>query len=474
MARGGNVDHLAKRLLILTAWGVCFAQLAHTQPNIPRENIPPNIAPEVREQVERLYSEDGEERVRAAGRLGSMGEKAIPAVPFLMDLLDDPLELFGKAVTPFMAATSALIRIGEPPIEVLTEALKHENTYVQTSAIRFLGSTKDARAVAPLVAALDHQLFEVRYAAASTLGNMIWDGYGVDLLLAALEDKSWRVRSSAALALGWKKVTRAKEALVAVSNDEETHVRNAAALALWWLDESTGVDQLIDALTDEIAFVRREAARALGRSNDRSAVVPLISALDDESGGVRAAAASALANLEAARAVDPLIAALKDERQDVRSAAASALGTIGDARAVQPLIDALADNSFHVRNAAACSLGHLKDSRAVNPLIAALKGDRALRSTAARALGQLGDNRAVKPLMAFLGKGGLDSQESVTLALVEIGEPAIEPLIAAVGSRNFYVRWHAAFALRKITGKEFGQDPRKWRNWWKANKNSFD
>jgi len=469
------VDHLGKHfLLILTALGVCFAHLASAQPNIPRENIPPNIALEVRGQIERLYSEDAEERVRAADRLGGMGEKAIPAVPFLMDLLDDPSGLFSKAWTPFMAATSALIRIGEPPIEVLTEALKHENTYVQTSAIHFLGLTKDPRAVEPLVAALDDEDFWVRHRAASTLGTMVWDGQGVDLLIAALEDKSWRVRSSAALALGRKKVPRAKKALFTVSKDEETHVRNAAAVALWWLGESGPLDRLVDALTDEIAFVRREAARALGWSNDRSAVAPLISALDDESGGVRAAAASALANLEAARAVDALIGALKDERQDVRRAAAYALGTIGDASAVAPLIDALADESFGVREAAACSLGHLKDRRAVNPLIAALKGDQALRSTAARALGQLGDSRALKPLMAFLGKGGLDSQESVTLALVEIGEPAIEPLITAVGSRNFYVRWHAAFALRRITGKQFGQDPRKWRKWWKANKNSFD
>jgi len=467
---------LEKPVLILIGLCVFLAQVSYAQPTIPKEDIPADIDPEVREQIERLYSEDAEERVHAADTLGGWGEKAAPAVPFLMDLLDDPLELLSKARTPFMAATSALIRLGEPPIEVLTNALKHENTYVQTSAIRFLALTRDLRAVEPVVAALDDQVFAVRHAAASVLGNMVWDGHGVDLLLGALDDKSWRVRSSAALALGWRKVPQAREPLFTALEDGHTQVQHAAELALWWLGEPGLVEHLIDALTDEEAYVRREAALALGQSADERAVKPLITALHDESGGVRETAASALGSLHDPRAVLPLIGALKDEWQQVRRAAASALGAIGDARAVEALIDALGDKDYDVRHAATCALGHFKDKRAVDPLIAVLlRDDGYLRQAAAQALGEIGDTRAVRPLVTALRTARSPAaQTTVTQVLIKMGQPAIGSLIAALGDRDLSVRWHAAFALRRITGEDFGLDRAAWDTWWRRTTVQYD
>ncbi len=253
-------------------------------------------------------------------------------------------------------------------------------------------------------------------------------------------------------------------------------MRHAAALALWWLGEPGLVEHLIDALTDEEAYVRREAARALGWSGDRRTVKPLITALHDESDGVRATAASALGSLHDSRAVVPLIGALKDERQDVRRAAAFALGTIGDARAVEPLIDALGDKDYDVRHAATCALGYFKDRRAVDPLIAVLlRDDGYIREGAAQALGEIGDTRAVRPLVTALRTARSPAaQTTVTQVLIKMGPPAIEPLIAALGDRDLSVRWHAAFALRRITGKNFGLDRAAWDTWRRRTTEQYD
>jgi hypothetical protein len=38
---------------------------------------------------------------------------------------------------------------------------------------------------------------------------------------------------------------------------------------------------------------------------------------------------------------------------------------------------------------------------------------------------------------------------------------------------SYYVQEHAAQALVRITGQDFGTNQRKWRRWWKKNEESF-
>ena len=109
----------------------------------------------------------------------------------------------------------------------------------------------------------------------------------------------------------------------------------------------------------------------------------------------------------------PLISALKDEDEYVREAAVKALGEINPEwreteeakRKVPEFITALKDEDSVVRRAAAWALRELKDPRAVEPLITALKDE------------------------------------------------------------DWHVRMVAAEALKKITGKNFGEDEAKWRDW---------
>ena len=101
--------------------------------------------------------------------------------------------------------------------------------------------------------------------------------------------------------------------------------------------------------------------------------------------------------------ITPLIIALKDDNEGVRREAAYALGNIKDIRAVEPLIGALKDYDFGVLEAATHALGNIKDTRAIEPL-----------------LGLMMNNRF-----------------------------------------NELVR-----ALKKITGKNFGNSYTEWQEWW--------
>ena len=350
--------------------------------------------------------------------------------------------------------------------------------------------------------------------------------------------------------------------------DEDEDVRRNAAEALVKIGEPA-VEPLIKVLKDKNAKVRGDAAYALGRIGDKRAVDALIEVLrnEDDDALVRLSAAEALIRI-GEPAVEPLIEALKDEDEDARSFAADALGEIGDRRAVDALVKILKDGSAEVRESAACALGKIGDEKALPHLeliwekeeskevkvwvayalfrIAKKEGtfeflldvlkdrDREVRWQAVLALGGTGDKRAVEPLMGVLKDIGEDMlvRGSAANALVEIGEPAVRPLIKALRDEDVEVRWNAAAALgkigdrravkplikalkdddiivrlfaagalgdigderaveslieelkdegedvrrnaaealEKITGEDFGEEHSKWRNWWQKRK----
>jgi HEAT repeat protein len=386
-----------------------------------------------------------------------------------------------------------------------------------------LGEIKDPRAVDPLITVLKKDLnADVRQAAASALGN-IKDLRAVNPLIAALKDANASVRQQAAWALGKIKDARAAGPLITALGDADSYLRQLAALALGDIKDPLAVEPLIAALNDADHGVRDHAASSLGKIRDPRAVVPLIAAFKDTNGntgvdvGVRESAAAALVTI-GTPAVEPLIAAHNDPRSgaSVRSLAVSCLGKIKDPRAIEPLIAdltdagpdlgfragaasalemigapavdrliaALKDADTDVRDLAASALGNIKDPRAIEPLIRALKGrhgiydffpgsaasalvnigtpavepliaalrdaDRDVRKLAVFALGNIGDPRAVEPIIAALKDGNTDFQNTAASALAEIGAPAVEPLIALLKDTDVNVRLSAASALGMI------------------------
>jgi len=95
---------------------------------------------------------------------------------------------------------------------------------------------------------------------------------------------------------------------------------------------------------------------------------------------------------------------------------------------------------------------------------------------AADQLGKMGPEAkgAILSLLeVFLNKKALEAgihRDEVTLiavqkALVKLGEPAVEPFLAALKEGEGDVREAAAEALKQITGQDLGEDAGRWEQW---------
>jgi len=216
------------------------------QPIIPKENIPADIPTDVRQQIERLYSSDPLERASAAFWLRKMGERALPAIPFLIAILPEYTEPHcsvvgcthpSHAVFPGEKAAETLIAFGPHAVEPLISALKDKNLDIRRVAASILGNIKDPRAVGPLAAALNDENRNVRMMAAWSLAQI--GTPSVEPLVAALRDRNSAARGDAAWALGKIKDPRAVEPLIEALKNEKPDIQQDAAKAL---EKITGED----------------------------------------------------------------------------------------------------------------------------------------------------------------------------------------------------------------------------------------
>ncbi len=158
---------------ILVFCAFSMLAVAYAKPKIPINQIPSDLDQEVKKQIRRLYSWDYMKRYDACEKLGKMGEKSIPAIPFLIDELEDysNWSILNKR-PPRYAAREALIRIGKPAVEALIYALKHKNWQVRREAVNALGDIKDPRVIQPLIGMLNDEEKFVRGAAAWSLSGL--------------------------------------------------------------------------------------------------------------------------------------------------------------------------------------------------------------------------------------------------------------------------------------------------------------
>jgi len=190
----------------------------------------------------------------------------------------------------------------------------------------------------------------------------------VDGLIKALKDKDSNVRCDAARVLGVIKDARAVEPLIQALNDRESaDVRCNAAEALGKIGDSRAVEPLVQVLKGGGSYVTQSAAEALHKlcwkpRDDTEKSYYLIAKLAEASKGLRYLGGIYGWDMEkfkfssiiaeelrdeliglGNKAVEPLIQALWDESNNIliQWEAAKILGEIGDKRAVEPLVQIL-------------------------------------------------------------------------------------------------------------------------------------
>lgn len=126
----------------------------------------------------------------------------------------------------------------------------------------------------------------------------IGDYRAVSLVLRALGDGNWHIRTRAVEILGLLGNRRALDPVrKAVTDDVDEEVRRAAAAALVRIAGREALPELFLALQDNDEWVREDAAQLLGDLGDKRAIPALKNALSDEEEDVRQAAHSALKKL---------------------------------------------------------------------------------------------------------------------------------------------------------------------------------
>ncbi len=262
------------------------------------------------------------------------------------------------------------------------------------------------------------------------------------------------------------------------SHDVEEQARACYQLGNLGEEAVTAVPFLIGMLGTRYLFLNMSpdeaAAKALVKIG-KPAVPHLLPCLTDEDPWIRERAVWILGKLKDSRSIDGLIAALRDDDSDVRWLSALALGELKDKRAVEPLIRALSDVYQNVRKEAVWALGVIGDSRATTALIPLLRdANWKIRAQAAETLGNIKDPKAAAPLTAALNDSAWNVRSHAAAALGEIKDPAsIDALIASLNDVDAVVRHNAEEALKKITGKDLGQDPAAWKKWRETNKNNL-
>jgi HEAT repeat protein len=350
--------------LLALSWLFYSAASGLAYEELTKANIPAGVSAELKMLIERTFSADEQERAVAARKLGSIGDQAAPAIPFLIRLLIQEELVAGEPPWPERmrggpskmsdysvgnVGSEALSRIGEPAVEPCLAALK--------------GSTGAKRR------ALIYQLGHFEHPLA------------FDRVMLSLKDPDQDVVEAAVCALVHSTDPRVVEPLLRVMKHPSYYPRWLAIKHFESHRDSRVVRPLLEALTDEASSVREAAAESLGEQRDSRAVADLRQVLHNvhEEPCVRYAAARALGKIDDPQGLDCLLGVVNDRGapQWLRSGAAEGIGHSRDSRGVDPLTAVLNNNadSARVRSACAKSLAEHGSSSVVPLLMQVAKSE---------------------------------------------------------------------------------------------------
>jgi len=247
---------------------------------------------------------------------------------------------------------------------------------------------------------------------------------------------------------------------------------------------------------EEYALLARDEIAARRAREAREKADEALKRAYNQDPKVRGRALAAIERLPAKYRLRPLSIAARARFKDVRMRAVRNLGTLDAEDALPPLYKrAIFDKDEEVRQAAVDAVKATDAEDKIAPFVQALNSPfDSVRIHAAKALGALGDERAVGPLVArYQVVGG--SGQSVYISQVnqisfvrdfdvEVAQTSFiaDPVIGVIqdgltlnfralshsGTYDVYEAPGYADALHKLTGKDFGEDPKAWLKWYRA------
>ncbi|MFN9621278.1 MAG: HEAT repeat domain-containing protein [Cyanobacteriota bacterium] len=271
-----------------------------------------------------LQDPDAEVRFRAIDALNGIGTGAEEAISPLVDILKDPQQPVDLRRHAVMAIRSIYAGLALNPLQ---SALSDADRVVRSTAAGALGSTREKAqmAVPQLIRmAKEDPYSDVRASAVEVMGKIQPTNQDVwTTLNQALQDRSWRVRRSAADALA--EIGNQDLAKVAVSNlllaleNNNYTLQTSAAKTLGLLGPSAkhalpGLQKVLQ--HNDNFYARAQAAGAIGNigSDDAANFTLLIRALQDSEPLVRSQSFAAFHKLLDARMDKFLSAGLVNDK----------------------------------------------------------------------------------------------------------------------------------------------------------------
>jgi HEAT repeat protein len=278
-------------------------------------------------------AETDEQQAEAARALKAFGSDAAPAVPKLIEMLDDRSAEYREVICDILRVIGPGAKAAVPQ---LVRALKMKTTPDPETWIVVLGAIgPDAREAVPvLIEALEKpELSNAAHTALCAIGPAAREAIPAiarGLRRVSLEDaggflgRLWEVHK-----LGPDVVPVLREFL----DKDDVGCLSASARGLGYLGAAArgAVPRLTRLLEHQNAYVRRDAAWALWAIARTEAVIPVLAALlKEDARSVAEPAAEALGEIgpAAARALPALEAALSHEQPPVRQAASLAISKI--------------------------------------------------------------------------------------------------------------------------------------------------
>ncbi len=294
---------------------------------------------------------------------------------FPLPVIEKCLEEFAEESATSMRQKLVQVNEDLGLVEARIEALTDAGTWPErAAAAERLGQIGHSAAVLPLIAVLQDQSEDKQVKGVASLAlRKIRDPRAIKPLIEALGWDDGAIGQSVADTLE-EFMPDAVPALLAVLKSSTTDdQRYWAVRILGGSTESETVSPLIAALQDRSDKVRAEAARSLGRLKARPAIHPLTDTLlRDPLAPVREEAARALGEIGDEQALEALKQALGELPYEVRSGALTAMEKMGD-EAVPLFLQALDEDDERTQQQAATALdrtgyvGQLIERLAVEP-----------------------------------------------------------------------------------------------------------
>lgn len=161
------------------------------------------------------------------------------------------------------------------------------------------------------------------------------------------------------------------------------------------------------------------------------------------------------------------------QKLEIYEAEIKKLDQFKEAKNIKEIINCLeysGDDDFGIKDYAANLLGELREPSAVQPLVTALEEE--FSNSFLRALKKIG-TPSVEPLTNALSNTKLSTyrKKEIVKTLGYLKHPySIKTLISLLNDADSGIRKNALKALNKITGESFGNEQKKWQDWYEQNK----